>query len=274
MTTLDAFSIAGRSAIVTGAASGLGLAIAEMLVEAGAAVTMLDLNLPALEEQHARLSRSGAVRIARLDVTDAAAQDAAIDAAAAAQGGLDILFANAGIDPGPGHAARDAEGRISPLNGIEHYEGARWLRVIDISLNGAFWSMRAAARHMRPRRRGSIIVTTSVSALRPAPAIGSAYAAAKAGAAQLVRATALDLAPDNVRVNAIAPGPFATAIGGNAMADPARRAQMAAGVPMGRVAEPDEIKALALYLASDASGFVTGQQIAIDGGASVTAARH
>lgn len=274
MNLADTFSVAGRAAIVTGGASGLGLAFAEVLAAHGASVTLLDMDAAALEREVTRLVAEGHdVQGAQLDVTDRAALDAAFDAVAGRQGRLDIVFANAGIDPGPGFATLSPAGERVDAHRIEAAEDAPWLKVIDLSLNAVFYSIRAAARHMRPRGTGSIVVTTSVSALRPAPALNASYAAAKSGAAQLVRAAAIELAQDNVRVNAIAPGPFVTNIGQGHIRDPEVQKRFAAGVPMGRVAFPDEVKPLALYLASDASSFVTGQQIAIDGGASLPAAR-
>lgn len=270
----ESFSLQGRSALVTGAASGLGLAYVEILCEAGAHVTMTDLDPARLEAQATRLRALGHdVHTEAADVTDAARGDQIIADLVRRRGGLDLFFANAGIDPGPGHAALDAQGNRSDANRIENYDPRRWTRVIDISLNAVFLGIRAAAGQMRRRGGGSIVVTTSISALRPAPGLGAAYAAAKAGAAQLVRAAAIELAPDLVRVNAIAPGPFVTNIADGATQDPEVQRRFAQGVPMGRMALPTEIKPLALYLASDASSFVTGQQIAIDGGMSLLSAR-
>lgn len=271
---MDRFDVSGQSVVVTGGASGLGFGFAEALAEGGARVTILDRDAARLEAACAQLQARGLVaRGESLDVTDAAAVDRAFDAVAAREGRIDTLFANAGIDPGAGFAARDAAGERDENNRFEHYDEARWQRVIDINLGGVFHSLRAGARHMRPRGAGSMIVTTSISALRPAPALGAAYMASKAGAAHLVRSLALELAEDGVRVNAIAPGPFVTNIADGAMQDPERRAAFARIVPMGRIAAVEEIKGLALFLASGASGFITGQQIAIDGGASLWSAR-
>lgn len=266
----DLYLVRGRSAIVTGAASGLGLSIADALATCGAHVTLLDLDGDAAEREAARLREGGfAVRAAALDITDRVALDREFDAAAAAQGGLDIVFANAGIDPGPGFASGSERGKRVPEHQIENYSDERWRRVISVSLDATFFSIRAAARLMKPANRGSIVVTTSISAVRPAPAVGMAYMAAKAGAAHLVRSSALELARYGVRVNAIAPGPFSTNISANRPDVEEFRAAQAAGVPIGRVASPDEIRGLALLLASDASSFITGEQIVIDGGASL-----
>lgn len=271
---MNRFDVSGQVAIVTGGASGLGLAYAEAMVEGGAKVVLMDRDAAALGAARDRFAEAGTtVETETLDVTDEAGLDRAFDAVAGRHGRIDILFANAGIDPGPGFEARDETGARDEANRFEQYDFARWKRVIDINLDGVFLSLRAGARHMRPTRSGSMIVTTSISALRPAPALGAAYMASKSAAAHLVRTLALELAEDGVRVNAIAPGPFLTNIADGAMQDPVRRAAFASIVPLGRIADTDEIKGLALFLASGASGFVTGQQIAIDGGASLRSAR-
>lgn len=270
----DVFSVSGACVLVTGAASGLGLAFSEAMANGGANVVMLDLNPKRLSAQAQRLKDQGhSIESHVLNVTDRKAVDRIFDQVAEAYGGIDVVFANAGIDPGPGFAALNEDGQREVSNQLEHYADARWQKVISVSLDAVFYAIRASARHMRPKRAGSIIVTTSVSALRPAVTLGAAYAAAKAGAAQLVRAAALELAGDGVRVNAIAPGPFETDIGGGFMHQDEVRQKLAAGVPMGRVANVEEIKPLALYLASRASSFVTGQQFVIDGGLSLSAAR-
>jgi NAD(P)-dependent dehydrogenase (short-subunit alcohol dehydrogenase family) len=122
---------------------------------------------------------------------------------------------------------------------------------------------------MRKQRSGSIVVTTSVAALKVENFVCTPYLVAKAGAAHLVRQVALELAKDNIRVNAMAPGSFLTGIGGGRMAAPEVQKRFAAANPMGRMAVPDEIKGLALYLASPASRYMTGAQLAIDGGGSL-----
>ena len=152
------------------------------------------------------------------------------------------------------------------MSKLEGYTDERWNRVIDVNLNGIFATARAAARHMRPRRYGRIVVTTSLAATKVEPVIGSAYMAAKAGARHLVRCLALELAADGITANAIAPGFFVTNIGGGHAHDPDLQAMVARDVPMHRVGQPDDVKPLALFLASPASEYVTGQEIVIDGG--------
>ncbi|HUO93325.1 MAG TPA: SDR family oxidoreductase, partial [Rhizomicrobium sp.] len=203
-----------------------------------------------------------------VDVTDHPALDRAFDKAAAEYGKIDVVFANAGIDSGPGFVSAwvgDNRERVS-AGAIENYTDERWEKVIDINLNGIFATCRAAARHMRPRRQGRIIVTTSLAALVQEGVIGSAYMAAKAGAAHFMRNLALELAAYNICVNAIAPGFFITNIGGGHAHNPKTQEAVARRVPMHRVGWPKDMAGLAIFLASPACDYITGQQIVIDGG--------
>jgi NAD(P)-dependent dehydrogenase (short-subunit alcohol dehydrogenase family) len=263
------FDVAGFGVIVTGGASGLGLAYGEVLAAHGARVTLIDVDAGAVAAQAARLQGEGLdVRGAIGDVTDHEALDHVIDAAAEVYGRLDVAFANAGIDPGVGFVGAWAGGERPRVTegALERYGDERWNRVIDINLNGIFATARAAARHMRPRGFGRIVVTTSLAATRVEPAIGAAYMTAKAGARHLMHTVALELAADGITVNAIAPGFFVTNIGGGHAHDPDLQAGLSKDIPMHRVGQPDDIKPLALFLASPASEYVTGQEIVIDGG--------
>ena len=263
------FEVAGFGVIVTGGASGLGLAYGEALAAHGARVTLIDVDGDALAAQAARLQDAGLdVRSGVADVTDHDALDRVIDEAAEAYGGLDVAFANAGIDPGPGFVGAWAGSERPRVEegALERYSDERWNRVIEINLNGIFATARAAARHMRPRRFGRIIMTTSLAATKVEPAIGAAYMTAKAGARHLMHSVALELAADGITVNAIAPGFFVTNIGGGHAHRPEVQAAIAQDIPMHRVGQPDDIKPLALFLASPASEYITGQEIIIDGG--------
>jgi NAD(P)-dependent dehydrogenase (short-subunit alcohol dehydrogenase family) len=263
------FDVAGSGVIVTGGASGLGLAYAEVLAAHGARVTLIDVDAAGVSEQASRLVGEGLnVRGAVADVTDHASLDRAIDEAAHTYGRLDVAFANAGIDPGVGFVGAWAGGQRPrvPEGALEQYDDERWRRVIDINLSGIFATVRATARHMRPRKYGRIVITTSLAATKVEPAIGAAYMAAKAGARHLTHTVALELATDGIMVNAIAPGFFVTNIGGGHAHNPEVQAAIARDIPMHRVGQPDDIKALALFLASPASEYLTGQEIVIDGG--------
>jgi NAD(P)-dependent dehydrogenase (short-subunit alcohol dehydrogenase family) len=265
MKTLDLFDIRGRSAIVTGAASGIGLAYAEVMAESGATVTLTDIDSEGLAREQRRLEGLGySVRSATLDVASLEQTAQVFSEHAAACGGLDIAFANAGIDSGAGFwnpaGHRNEDGQIDTL------DTEKWHRCVDVNLHGVFNTIREAARLMKPARKGSIIATSSNAAIINEAIVGTAYMPAKAGVAHLVRQAALELAEFGVRVNAIAPGAFVTNIGGGWLRDPAVRAAWDKQVPLGRIAETWQIKPLALYLASDASSYMTGSQVVIDGG--------
>jgi NAD(P)-dependent dehydrogenase (short-subunit alcohol dehydrogenase family) len=265
MHTLDQFDIKGRSALVTGGASGLGLAFVEAMAEGGASVTIADVDLPGAEREAKRLSAEGYnVRAAHMDVTDRDETAEVFAEHAETFGGLDIAFANAGIDPGAGFW--NPAGHRNEDGQIDTFDPARWDRTIAINLTGVYNTVREAARLMKPRRKGSIIATSSNAALINEAIVGTAYMPAKAGVAHFVRHMALELAEYRIRVNAIAPGPFVTNIGGGWLKDPVVRKAWDSKVPLGRMAEPWQIKPLALYLASDASSYMTGSQVVIDGG--------
>jgi NAD(P)-dependent dehydrogenase (short-subunit alcohol dehydrogenase family) len=269
MNVSSQFDVTGFGVVVTGGASGLGLAYGEVLAAHGARVTLIDIDAGALDEQTARLQGEGLdVRSAVADVSEHPALDRAIDDAADEYGRLDVAFANAGIDPGVGFVGAWAGGTRPRVEegALENYTTERWSRVIDINLNGIFATARAAARHMRPRGYGRIIITTSLAATTVEAAIGSSYLAAKAGARHFMHAVALEMAAYGITCNAIAPGFFVTNIGGGHAHRPEVQAAIAKEIPMHRVGQPDDIKALALFLASPASEYITGQEIVIDGG--------
>lgn len=269
MTIKELFDVSGYGVIVTGGAKGLGLSYAEALAENGARVTILDVDAERIESETRRMNALGmTVRGAMVDVRDHNALDRAFDEAVVAHGRLDVVFANAGIDPGPGFVGGwvGRERPRVPDGALECYTDERWNRVIDINLNGIFATLRAGARLMRPQCSGRMIVTTSVAGYQCEPAIGAAYMTAKAGAAHLMRSVALEMAAYQITVNAIAPGFFATDIGGGHAKRPEVQVEMGKTIPMHRVGFPADIKGLALFLASPASAYLTGQQISIDGG--------
>lgn len=267
MSLEEMFKVKDKVAVVTGGGSGIGLAIAEVLAEQGARVALLDIAAARAEKEAARLCGLGRDVIAvPVDVADLASVRTAIEACVARFGRLDVLFANAGIDPGSGVLA--ADGSRSVEGAIEHYDPAKWDRVIAISLSGVFNSVRETVSHMKAQGGGKIIITTSVSSVRALP-IGIAYSAAKAGASHFMRNAALELARYNITVNAIAPGPFVTNIGDGFVQDPQVQAMMASMLPLKRVGSVEEMKGLALFLASPASSFMTGAELFNDGGLSL-----
>ncbi len=267
MKTLDQFNIAGRSALITGAASGIGLAYAETMAEAGAKVTLLDIDGDGAEREAARLRSEGAgARAAQADIANLDQVTAAFDGHVAAYGGLDIAFANAGWDAGNGFWS--PTGERNPAGQIDVYDPAAWNRSIDINLSGAFHTIREAVRCMKAcGAKGSIIATASNAGLMNEAIVGIPYMPAKAGVLHLVRHAALELAEFGIRVNAIAPGPFITNIGdGWVKKNPAAKLAFDKTIPLGAMAETDRIKPLALLLASDASSYMTGAHVVIDGG--------
>ena len=269
MLITDLFTVKDHAVIVTGGASGIGLGYAEALAENGARVTLFDVNPERIAAETLRLRRAGLdVSGLAVDVADHSALDAAFESAVREYGRLDTVFANAGIDSGPGFVggwAGENRARV-PEGAIEHYTDARWNRVIDVNLNGIFATVRAAARHMKPQRRGRIIITTSLASRRVEPAIGSAYMAAKAGAAHFMHCAALELAAHNITVNAIAPGFIVTNIGGGHAHDRGIQESMSRIIPLGRPGLPADMHGLAIFLASAASSYITGQEIVVDGG--------
>ncbi|NBC36715.1 SDR family oxidoreductase [Novosphingobium sp. FSY-8] len=273
MGVLNQFDIAGRSAIVTGGASGIGLAYVETLAEAGVRVTLTDVNPDDAAREGERLKGEGFdVRWARLDVSDRAETEAVFAAHDAAYGGLDIAFANAGVGLGPGFWT--PAGHRAPDGQIDTFDPALWDRTVAINLTGAYNTIRSSVALMKRntgenggRRGGSIVCTASNAGLVTEPIVGIPYMPTKAGVLHMVRALGLELAEFGIRINAIAPGPFVTNIGGGwVKKDPVARAAWDAIVPLGRMAETDQIKPLALLLASDASNYMTGSHVVIDGG--------
>jgi NAD(P)-dependent dehydrogenase (short-subunit alcohol dehydrogenase family) len=262
------FDVHGTAVIVTGAASGIGFACAKVLAANGARVSLLDRNADRLHEATRQLTDSGGnVRSEVVDVTDRVSLDRAFDAAAQTYGRIDTVFANAGIGGGPGFLTPD--GKRNADNAIEALSDERWNVNIDSNLNSVFWTIQSAVRHMKPQGGGRIIVTTSIAALKTEGVVGTPYLVAKAGAAHLVRQAALELARYDILVNAIAPGPFVTSISGGRMHDETIQSHHKRVVPLKRLAEPDEIMGLALFLASPASSYITGTQMVIDGGATL-----
>jgi NAD(P)-dependent dehydrogenase (short-subunit alcohol dehydrogenase family) len=267
-TLLRIFDVRDTRVVVTGAASGLGFAMAEVLADCGARVTLADIDEPRLTASVARLVDRGAqARGVIADVRDEEAVASLFEDVVAAEGGVDVAFANAGLASVPGF--RNEGGQT-----LATVERSDWDRVLDVNLTGVMHTMRAAAGAMKGRGGGRIVVTASAAGLRPDPMVCYGYAATKAAVIHMVRQAALELAPDGILVNAICPGPFyGTLIGGGVTEHPTEemKAAWADLVPLGRMASPEELKGLVLLLASPASSYITGAAHAIDGGSVVQA---
>jgi NAD(P)-dependent dehydrogenase (short-subunit alcohol dehydrogenase family) len=262
------FDVRGTRVAVTGAASGLGFAMAEVLADCGAHVTLGDVDADRLEASTTSLAdRGAAVRSFVVDVSDENQVRAMVEDVVAAEGGLDVMFANAGIASVPGFAVDG--GQL-----LETVEPADWNKVLRVNLDGVLFTMKHAAAAMKRQGSGRIVVTSSNAGLRAEPEVCYGYVAAKAAIVNVVRQAALELAPHGVHVNAICPGPFkGTRIGGGVTENPTPELEhmWARTVPLGRMGDPEELKGLVLLLASPASSFMTGAAYLIDGGTMVQA---
>ncbi len=249
----DPLCLSGRTAIVTGSTQGIGLGIARALAQVGARVVISSEDPQAVVAAASSLAQAGHdVHGIACDVTDAAALATLVEGTVSRFGGLDILVCNAGIT-----------GEAGSWD-LEDFD-----RVMAVNLRSIVALTALALPHIAASGDGSLILMSSLSALRGNGAI-NAYALAKAGVAQLARNLAVQWGPKSVRVNALAPGLIATPLSEPLMADEsfmARRLQM---TPLRRVGSVADVAAACVFLASPASGFITGQQIAIDGGTSIT----
>ena len=243
---MNAFDLTGRVALVTGGGTGIGLGIARGLAEAGATLVLAGRRA---EVVSAALPRAEGVK---LDVTNPPAIDTVVADVVQRHGRLDILVTSAGTN------------RRQPTL---DYDEASWDAVIDTNLKGAFFCAQSAARTMRERRWGRIIHVGSVAATL-ASALQSGYCASKAGLVQLNKVMAIELAPFGITSNVISPGPFRTPLNEHLFSDPHWLATVVNRVPMGRVGAMEDLAGLAVYLASPAAGYVTGQNINLDGGLS------
>ncbi len=246
------FDLTGQVALVTGGAGGLGRPIAVGLAAAGATVAVADLKLDQADAVLAEIAATGQRGLAlALDVTQAASVQAAVDQLLADFGRIDILVNCHGLTK-----------RVASVDFLE----ADWDRIIDVNLKGAFLCCQRVGRVMLQQGRGSIINFASIGGLVGLPT-SVAYCASKGGVVQLTRTLGVEWAPFGVRVNAIAPSSFNTPMVRNVLdAEPEYRNRVVSKIPIGRVAEPNEIVGSVLYLASPASSMVTGTILSVDGG--------
>jgi len=244
-------SLAGRVAVVTGASRGLGRAIALALAEAGADVALAARAKRDLEDTGALVQRAGRrALVAPTDVASYAEVAALMGRAVRELGRLDIVVNNAGV------------AKVAPLAEMTPDD---WRFMVDANLTGVFNGCRAAAPHLIAQKSGKVINVASVLGQVGLPGY-TLYAATKGGVIALTRALGVEWARHGIQVNAIAPGWFATDMTDPAFSDPKINERLTRDIPMRRIGRPEEIGPLAIYLASDASAFMTGQTIFLDGG--------
>ncbi len=255
------YNLRGQTALITGAAQGLGLEIATELARCGAAVQIADVHeekaqaaAQALRDQNLL---AGSVSV---DIADSRSVDAAIEQILARSGRLDILVTSAGIGQS-----------VAPIVELSNDE---WNRVLGVTLTGTFYCCRAAARIMMPQERGCIVNLASVNGQNPAVMV-AAYNAAKAGVISLTRTLALELAAYGVRVNAVSPGPVYTDFNRTVMGQRCQRLgiteqelieRVRSSIPLGRWGEPEDIANAVAFLCSPQAGWMTGEVLRVSGG--------
>ncbi len=246
------FDLTGRKALVTGASRGIGQAIAEALAAAGADVAISARQVESLDETAQRVARSGrkCVPVA-LDVTAVEQVGPAVEAAAKLLGGLDILVNNAGYE------------EVKPSLDVDE---ALWDRIVSTNLKGAFFCAQAAARLMTAAGSGGAIVNLCSLTSYVGIPTAVAYGSSKTGLLGMTRALATEWAPHGIRVNAIAPGYFHTAMTDVFYQDDGWQEAMLAKIPQKRFGAMEDLGGAVIFLASDASAYVTGHCIPIDGG--------
>jgi 2-dehydro-3-deoxy-D-gluconate 5-dehydrogenase len=253
--------LGGKVALVTGAAQGFGFACARRLAEAGAAVVLADRNAERLDAARSRLAAEGrAVAAVEGDVSVEEDVDRLVGTAISSFGRLDVLVNNAGV--------------FSNFL-LEHMEPAEFNRIVGVNVGGAFLCIRAAAARMREQGDGgSIVNITSVDAVHPSGSGLSHYGTSKHAIWGLTKTMALELGPDRIRVNAVAPGPsltegaveFVEAGAPEGIDVEAQWAAYEARIPLRRLAQPDDVACATLFLASDLGAYVNGAQLVVDGG--------
>jgi dehydrogenase/reductase SDR family protein 4 len=253
--SVDRFSLAGRRAVVTGGSRGIGRAIALAYAKAGARVAIASRRQEGVDAVAREVEAAGGTALPlACHVGRRADVDAVVDRVVAAWGGIDVLVNNAGTNPA-----------MAPLIELDE---AVWDKILDVNLKAAFLFCRRVAPLMRATSSGSIINMSSVAGTRPWPLLG-AYSVSKAGLDSLTKVLARELGRAGIRVNAIAPGLIDTKFAAALMSSPAIHDDAVERSALGRHGVPDDVVGAALFLASDASAYVTGQVILVDGGSAM-----
>ena len=252
MNAKNPFDLTGKVAIVTGASRGIGAAIAHAFAQAGAQVILASRKQEPLDAVAAEIRAAGGTATAVAAHTgDDAAVEALVARAVDEYGGVDILVNNAATNPhyGPVLTAEDTH----------------WDKTFDVNVKGYVRMVRACMAPMQARGGGAVINVASIAGLKPETGMG-VYAVSKAGVLMLTQVLAVELAPANIRVNAVAPGYVKTKFSSVIWQNPHVYAAVKARIPQGRMAEPEELTGIMLYLASDAASFTTGAVFTVDGG--------
>jgi NAD(P)-dependent dehydrogenase (short-subunit alcohol dehydrogenase family) len=251
------FDLTGRVAVVTGSSRGIGRAIAEAFAAHGANVVISSRKQAACEAAAEAINARGGGRAQAIAASISAKDEleALVRRTEQVFGPVDILVANAPTNP-----------YFGPMTGISDDQ---FEKIFRNNVLATHWLVQRVAPGMRARRRGAIIIVSSIGGLRGSPVIG-AYNVSKAADFQLARNLAVELGPDNVRVNCIAPGLVRTDFAKALWEDEVNLAEALRGTPLGRIGEPYDIAGAAVFLASDAGRYVTGQAIVVDGGATIT----
>lgn len=248
--------LSGRVALITGASRGIGLAIAQAYAQAGARVVLVSRKQKSLDKAAEAIRKEGGSALPLAAHTgDVVAIQQVVEQVIATYGGIDILVNNAGTNP-----------HFGPILTAEE---SHWEKILDVNLRGYFRLAKACVPSMRKRGGGKVINIASIAGMRPQPRMG-VYCVSKAGVIMLTQVLAQELAAENIQVNAIAPGFIKTRFSRALWENPAIHEEIVRSTPQGRMAEPEEITGIALYLAAEVSSFTTGAVFVVDGGLMVS----